>query len=139
MMKTAKYLGCGAELLLLGIVIWSYRFGTAVGVVATVAWLLFGFGIMSIVGWDLANPSEPSTPHQPKRPQHRGLIGAVGNTISVLNPTGMIEVAGERVEATSAMGLIQTGVPVDILDAKGNNVVVAERKKANRAVDGTSL
>ena len=134
-MKTAEYIGCGAELILLGIVIWSYRFGNAVGILATVVWFFFGFGIMSLVGWDFANPSKPSPPHQHKEPQHRGLIGSTGDSISVLNPAGMIEVRGERVEATSSLGLIQAGARVVIVDAKGSTVVVEEQKKANNELE----
>ena len=55
-MKIAQSIGCGAELILLGFVVWSYRFGTTVGVIATVVRFFFGFGIMTIVGWDTSNP-----------------------------------------------------------------------------------
>ena len=134
-MKTAEYFGCGAELLLLGFVVWSYRFGTALGIVVTVVWLLFGFGVMHIVGWDFANPPKPSPPHQPKEPVHRGLVGSTGKSISVLNPAGMIEVEGKRIEATSALGLILSGVAVRIVDAKGNSVVVEEQEKANNELE----
>ena len=138
-MKAAEYFGCGAELVLLGIVIWSYRFGTAVGIVATVVWIFLGFGIMSLVGWDSARSPKPSPQPESKEPQHRGLIGSIGNTISVLNPAGVIEVEGKRVEATSAQELIQAGVPVDIVDARGNTVVVEGQKKANKVLEATSL
>jgi len=60
-MKTAHIIGCGGELLLLGLVVWLFRFGLAVGVIAVVIWLCFGFGVMTLVGWDTANPPAASS------------------------------------------------------------------------------
>ena len=64
MMKIARHLACGAELFLFGIVIWSYRFGNLVGIVATILWLLFGFGIMALVGWDIDSSGDDNPPQQ---------------------------------------------------------------------------
>ena len=72
-MKIAQSIGCGAELILLGFVVWSYRFGTTVGVIATVVWFFFGFGIMTIVGWDTANPER-----EERSEQHGGQISSEG-------------------------------------------------------------
>ena len=110
--------GCGLELFMLVAVAWLFRFGLVVGTVALVLWLFVGFGIMTILGWDIANLPGPTRSREPEDPQCSSLIGSVAKTISVLNPGGMIEIDGERIRATSTMGLIEPGSAVRIVQAK---------------------
>jgi len=136
-MKIAETLGCGAELFLLGIVVWSYRFGMVIGVVATLAWLFCGFGLLGYLGWETSNPPEPSPPHKPKEPQFSRLVGSTGTTVSVLNPAGLVEVEGKRIDATSPLGLIEKGHSVNIVGAKGNAIIVNEEDtEANHRMHG---
>lgn len=61
------------------------------------------------------------------------LPGRLGETLSVLNPAGMIRIDGQRIHCQSEGMIIETGVVVRVLAVHGNRVVV------RRAPPGTSL
>lgn len=55
------------------------------------------------------------------------LVGREGVALTALSPTGNVEVAGRRVEATSADGFLERGAAVVVADASSHGVVVRRR------------
>ncbi|MBI5759617.1 MAG: hypothetical protein HZA46_13950 [Planctomycetales bacterium] len=52
------------------------------------------------------------------------LIGRVGDTVSPLNPAGIVKIAGERVQCQSEGIIIDIGCRVRVIAVQGNHVVV---------------
>ncbi|MDF7800782.1 NfeD family protein [Pontiellaceae bacterium B1224] len=126
-MKSATFICFVIEAVLLVAVVLSYRLSTALGVVMTTLWSM-SFGLIFMLGEELDEPPEPLHKKEIKRPKFESLIGSFGTTISILNPAGMIKIEDQRIEATAFMGLIESGIQVEIVDAKSNTVIVKERE-----------
>jgi membrane-bound ClpP family serine protease len=69
---------------------------------------------------------EEVTPYAEEQAHLQSLIGHIGKTITPLIPGGMVSVNGERLHAFSEGVLIDPGVAVEILDARGTRVLVRE-------------
>jgi membrane-bound ClpP family serine protease len=109
----------GVVLLLLAVVVWSYRFGMWIGIVVTfISWSL-GDCVVGII-IEIASPS-PFT----------DLIGQSGISVTWLNPAGEIDVAGQRVKATSNLRDIPPRAAVRIVAATLYHVVVDEEAIGN--------
>lgn len=63
-------------------------------------------------------------------PLREGLVGALGETETVLRPAGVVRIDGQRVDAVSEGEYLQRGVLVQVIDISGNRVVVRRRDQA---------
>ena len=67
---------------------------------------------------------------RPKFPEHIGnyqlreLIGAEGRAITALRPVGVVKIGGERVDALSELGVIESGTDIVVTDVYDNQVKV---------------
>ncbi|MDZ4685349.1 MAG: NfeD family protein [Planctomycetaceae bacterium] len=52
------------------------------------------------------------------------LVGVFGRTMTLMNPGGMVLVAGERLHAVSEGQMIESGTSVEIVEIRGNRVLV---------------
>jgi len=57
-----------------------------------------------------------------------GLVGKEGYTTSTCRPSGVAEIAGERVDVVAEGRMIDANRPVKVLRVEGNRVVVRERE-----------
>lgn len=60
----------------------------------------------------------------------RELIGRTGTTVGLLTPGGVVLVNGERMHCESEGMLIEAGTTVDVIDVRGNRLVVRIRTEA---------
>ncbi len=58
--------------------------------------------------------------------RHAGLVGRTGRALSDLRPAGRIEVDGEPYNASSRGDYIPRGAAVEVLEVKGNRIMVKE-------------
>lgn len=72
----------------------------------------------------LANPTVDPGAAVPGPGAFAALIGREGVALTALAPTGSVEVAGRRVEATSADGFLDKGTAVAVTDTSPGGVVV---------------
>lgn len=54
------------------------------------------------------------------------LLGQTGMTTTRLNPSGKAQFGGDRVSVVGAGGMIESGVPVQVVEVRGNLVIVEE-------------
>jgi membrane-bound ClpP family serine protease len=67
---------------------------------------------------------EEVTPYQEERRQLERLVGKIGQTLTLLNPGGLVQVDGTRQHCESEGILLEAGTAVEIVAIKGNRVVV---------------
>jgi membrane-bound serine protease (ClpP class) len=72
----------------------------------------------------IANPTADTGSAVPGAGSFAALVGREGTTLTALAPTGMVEVAGRRVEATSADGFLDKGTAVTVSDTNPGGIVV---------------
>jgi membrane-bound serine protease (ClpP class) len=72
----------------------------------------------------IANPTVDPGAAVPGAGAFAALVGREGVTLTALAPTGSVEVAGRRVEATSADGFLDKGTAVTVADTFPGGVVV---------------
>ncbi len=75
----------------------------------------------------LASPAVDTGSAVPGAAAHAALVGREGVALTALAPTGNVEVAGRRVEATSADGFLDRGAAVVVTEATAHGVVVRRR------------
>ncbi|MGQ0634333.1 MAG: NfeD family protein [Planctomycetaceae bacterium] len=63
------------------------------------------------------------------------MVGQVGETVTALNPAGIVRIAGHRVHCMSEGVIIDAGVRVRVMSAKPNGVIV--RPATAEAVSGS--
>ncbi|MFC1462160.1 hypothetical protein ACFLQU_01010 [Verrucomicrobiota bacterium] len=115
------------EIALLVIVYKAFQFNTLIGIVVLVSWMFLWWPVSWMIHEEVTNIVSPeSGPAKPeKKPSpFLSLVGKTCSTVSVLNPAGVIEVEGKRIEATSSSGLIEVKSLVKIIEAKPTSVVV---------------
>jgi membrane-bound serine protease (ClpP class) len=56
------------------------------------------------------------------------LLGQTGTTLTVLRPSGAVQIAGQRVDALAESEFIDRGVPVEVIRVEGTKVVVAAKR-----------
>ena len=56
--------------------------------------------------------------------KYRSMVGKIGQTATSLNPSGIVTVEGHRVHCQSEGMILDLGVPVVVISARGNRVVV---------------
>jgi membrane-bound serine protease (ClpP class) len=135
-------LGIAASLSIIGAVVWAFTFSFALGMklLGAVAVLV---PVSLMLGFKLL-------PHSPfaKRLMARGfsfkdgrgtdrrieaLMGAAGVVEAPLRPAGTARIDGQRVDVVSRGDMIEAGAEVEVVDVKGNRVVVARRTAAGEA------
>lgn len=78
------------------------------------------------VGGDVATTGGPAF-HESAAPEGGdGLLGAVGQTVSVLRPMGEVEIAGRRHEARATLGSLERGQTVRVVGRSGRTLLVEE-------------
>lgn len=66
----------------------------------------------------------------------RSYAGKRGVTKTTLRPTGVAEIEGERVNVVSEGMIIEPGIPVEVVEVKGNRVVVREVEEDSNGRSG---
>ena len=56
------------------------------------------------------------------------MIQKTGNTLSLLNPGGLVLVDGERMHCESEGMMVESGAEVEVIGVKGNRLVVRKTK-----------
>lgn len=77
-------------------------------------------GRRMILSSDDDAPPEPPSAHAPAA----SLVGLTGEAITELRPVGMIRVDGQRLEALSEQGVVETGARVRITAVEGTRIRV---------------
>lgn len=67
--------------------------------------------------------------------QLHGLIGQPGRTVSPLTPGGMVEVQGERHHAECVGPILESGIEVKVIDARGTRLVVRRCSESPTTAD----
>lgn len=62
--------------------------------------------------------------HNEKKISKEELLGSIGKSVSILRPTGFIEIEGQRYDALSEEGFIQEGSKVVVSKIEGNKIFV---------------
>ncbi|MDB5387251.1 MAG: hypothetical protein JWM11_2897, partial [Planctomycetaceae bacterium] len=68
--------------------------------------------------------NEEVTPFAAEQLRLGKLIGKFGETVTPLNPAGMLQIAGERVHCFSEGQIVERGVRVRVLAVQGNRLMV---------------
>lgn len=55
-------------------------------------------------------------------------VGEKGRTVSILRPSGKVDINGQVYEATTEMGFIDEGAPISVTAIKANTLIVIEDK-----------
>jgi membrane-bound ClpP family serine protease len=56
--------------------------------------------------------------------RHRQMVGKIGETVTTLNPAGIVRIDGHRVHCQSEGMILDAGTPVRVIAARANSVVV---------------
>jgi membrane-bound ClpP family serine protease len=105
---------------------WSYLVTVALLIPASIGGALFLIQTTSLGRHILlrAPNLEEVTPYAEEEHHLRELIGRRGQTVSLLNPGGMVEVDGERFHCECPGMLIEAHEAVEVFAIKGNRLVV---------------
>ena len=60
-------------------------------------------------------------------PDKEDLVGAIGETVTMLRPAGVVRIDDRRVDAVSEGVFLPAGVLVEVIDISGNRVVVRQK------------
>lgn len=58
--------------------------------------------------------------------RYRQMVGKVGETLTLLNPAGIVRIDGHRVHCQSEGMILESGVPVRVISARGNRIIVRQ-------------
>jgi membrane-bound serine protease (ClpP class) len=58
--------------------------------------------------------------------KHRQMVGKIGETVTALNPAGIVRIDGQRVHCQSEGMILDPGVRVRVIAARANSVVVRQ-------------
>jgi membrane-bound serine protease (ClpP class) len=56
--------------------------------------------------------------------KHRQMVGKIGETVTMLNPSGIVRIDGHRVHCQSEGVILDAGTPVRVISARSNSVTV---------------
>jgi membrane-bound ClpP family serine protease len=56
--------------------------------------------------------------------KHRQMVGKIGETVTALNPAGIVRIDGHRLHCQSEGGILEAGTPVRVISARSNSVTV---------------
>ncbi|MES2790859.1 MAG: NfeD family protein [Planctomycetota bacterium] len=79
--------------------------------------------------------SEEVTPFVVEQQRLGRMIGQIGETVTPLNPAGMVLIAGERVHCFSEGLIVERGVRVRVLAVQGNRVLVRPSLSKDGSMD----
>lgn len=126
----------GGVALLLGSVFAFMEFGVTVGSVATIAALLLvaamlyaeliwlprtKVGRAMVVDATIAGQSQPP-------PATAEVVGQVATALTMLAPSGLVEIAGRRYEAYCRSGLVGRGTQLKVVGVDNFRLIVSENK-----------
>ncbi len=105
---------------------WGFMFGMALLLPATVitafyVWPNTPLGKRAIL--------EGPAPHEvasfvEQEEKHRQMVGKTGDTVTALNPAGIVRIDGQRVHCQSEGMILDPGERVRVISARGNSVIV---------------
>jgi membrane-bound ClpP family serine protease len=72
----------------------------------------------------VAPDADDLQPHTEQAARLARLVGEFGQTLTLMNPGGMVLVAGQRLHAVSEGQMIESGTSVEIVEIRGNRVLV---------------
>ncbi len=58
--------------------------------------------------------------------KYRQMVGKIGETVTALNPAGIVRIDGQRVHCQSQGMILDPGIRVRVISARGNSVVVRQ-------------
>ena len=83
----------------------------------------------------LLDPSEdPALQPNEVLERHKALLGKTGTAKSLMMPSGMIEIDGERFDAVSAGMPIDSGTPIRVIHVDGINLTVCPVDSVSRPI-----
>jgi membrane-bound serine protease (ClpP class) len=56
--------------------------------------------------------------------RHRRMVGQIGETVTSLNPAGMVRIDGQRLHCQSEGMILDAGLPVIVIAARANRLIV---------------
>lgn len=83
--------------------------------------------------------NEEVTPFAAEQLRLGKLIGKFGETVTPLNPAGMLQIAGERVHCFSEGQIIERGVRVRVLAVQGNRLMVRAATAKEQSAGDTDI
>ena len=134
-----------AVLALLGSLVFAFLQGMVFGLgllLIVVVGLPFLIGYMLAI-WQstpigrriLLDPAEdPALQPSEELERHKALLGKTGTVKSLMMPSGMIEIDGERFDAVSAGMPIDPGTPIRVVHVDGINLTVQPANSASKPV-----
>lgn len=78
------------------------------------------------------------TPYLAESQHLENLVGRFGTTLTMLNPSGLVSVAGERLQASSEGLSIESGASVEVIDVRGRALIVRLGKPQEVAAEDFS-
>ena len=118
---------------------WSYAAFLVAGIPASLFGTLYLIQNTALGGFVILRAPEISEdgPSLEMQSHLHSLIGQVGRTVSPLTPGGMVEVDGERHHAESVGPIIDSKVPIEVIDARGTRLVVRKSSEKPAAANVT--
>jgi membrane protein implicated in regulation of membrane protease activity len=83
--------------------------------------------------------NEEVTPFAAEQQRLGNLVGKFGDTVTPLNPAGMLQIAGERLHCFSEGPIVERGVRVRVLAVQGNRLMVRMATDKEQTVDESEL
>jgi membrane-bound serine protease (ClpP class) len=116
------------------IAFWAFLAILAAGIPASIFGALKALPYTPLANTVLLKPprAEELTPFQNEISKLRELIGQLGTTVTVLNPSGIVIVAGERLQALTQGMMIAAQASVVVIDVRGVNLIVREASEAEQ-------
>lgn len=113
---------------------WAFLAVLAAGIPASIFGALKALPYTPLAGTVLLKPpkADELTPFQQEISKLRELVGQLGTTVTVLNPSGIVIVAGERLQALTQGMMIAAQASVVVIDVRGVNLVVREASQAEQ-------
>lgn len=115
------------EIALLVFVYKAFQLNIVIGAIVLLFWVFLWWPVSWMIHEEVKSivSRESPVPEPKKEPSpFVDLVGRTCSTVSVLNPAGLVEIDGKRIEATSLSNLIKAGSLVKIVAAKPKSVVV---------------
>lgn len=125
---------CGIILEIAAVVLTATMYGTTWALIATFAVLVF-IGIAIFMSYRSAvkgrlskSPLVLQDTAEAPAPSHlESWSGKEGITVSSLRPAGFIEIGGERLNAATSGEFLEKGVPVVVIGAEGDHLIIRKR------------
>ena len=138
-------LGVVAVLALLGSVVFAFMQGTVFGLgllmvvvvgVPFLIWYMLEIWQATPIGRRiLLDPAEdPALQPNEESERHKALLGKTGTAKSLMMPSGMIEIDGQRFDAVSAGMPIDPGTSVRVVQVDGINLTVRPADQSSKPV-----